>query len=172
MLLAKLKAGRRGHSVRRVLPSHASDSASRNWANSASGRIRCPPATTTRWKPPSTPTDQAADQRVAHQSSPERRRHRTFRQRLGKKHGIETLIDATLATPYQLAAAGRTAWITCLHSCTKYLGRTQRHARRGRHRLGREDRTGRKASRHDWARSTRRTTSTCCFAGSRPSSCA
>ncbi len=40
---------------------------------------------------------------------------------LGKKHGIETLIDATLATPYNLRP------LSCgvdyvIHSCTKYLG--------------------------------------------------
>jgi cystathionine gamma-synthase len=40
---------------------------------------------------------------------------------LGKKHGVETLIDATLATPYNVRPleAG-TDYV--LHSCTKYLG--------------------------------------------------
>lgn len=40
---------------------------------------------------------------------------------LGKKHGVDTLIDATLATPYNLRplAAGVDY---VLHSCTKYLG--------------------------------------------------
>jgi cystathionine gamma-synthase len=40
---------------------------------------------------------------------------------LGKKHGVETLIDATLATPYNVRplAAGVDY---VLHSCTKYLG--------------------------------------------------
>ncbi len=40
---------------------------------------------------------------------------------LGKKHGIETLIDATLATPYN--ARPLEYGVDCvLHSCTKYLG--------------------------------------------------
>lgn len=40
---------------------------------------------------------------------------------LGKKHGVETLIDATLATPYNLRPLD--AGIDyVLHSCTKYLG--------------------------------------------------
>ena len=40
---------------------------------------------------------------------------------LGRKHGVETLIDATLATPYNVRPleAG-TDYV--LHSCTKYLG--------------------------------------------------
>lgn len=40
---------------------------------------------------------------------------------LGKKHGVETLIDATLATPYNVRPL---EWGVdyVLHSCTKYLG--------------------------------------------------
>jgi cystathionine gamma-synthase len=40
---------------------------------------------------------------------------------LGKKHGVETLIDATLATPYNVRPLAY--GVDCvLHSCTKYLG--------------------------------------------------
>jgi len=40
---------------------------------------------------------------------------------LGKKHGVETLIDATLATPYNVRPLEY--GVDCvLHSCTKYLG--------------------------------------------------
>ena len=40
---------------------------------------------------------------------------------LGRKHGVETLIDATLATPYN--ARPLEYGVDCvLHSCTKYLG--------------------------------------------------
>jgi cystathionine gamma-synthase len=40
---------------------------------------------------------------------------------LGKRHGIETLIDATLATPYNLQPL-RAGIDYVLHSATKYLG--------------------------------------------------
>ena len=40
---------------------------------------------------------------------------------LGKKHGIETVIDATLATPYNLRPL-ETGVDYVLHSCTKYQG--------------------------------------------------
>ncbi len=40
---------------------------------------------------------------------------------LGKKHGVETLIDATLATPYNLRPLDAGVDYV-LHSCTKYLG--------------------------------------------------
>jgi cystathionine gamma-synthase len=40
---------------------------------------------------------------------------------LGKKHGVETLIDATLATPYNLRPLD-VGVDYVLHSCTKYLG--------------------------------------------------
>jgi cystathionine gamma-synthase len=40
---------------------------------------------------------------------------------LGKKHGVETLIDATLATPYNVRPLEAGADYV-LHSCTKYLG--------------------------------------------------
>lgn len=40
---------------------------------------------------------------------------------LGRKHGVETLIDATLATPYNVRPLEY--GVDCvLHSCTKYLG--------------------------------------------------
>ena len=40
---------------------------------------------------------------------------------LGKRHGVETLIDATLATPYNVRPLEY--GVDCvLHSCTKYLG--------------------------------------------------
>jgi cystathionine gamma-synthase len=40
---------------------------------------------------------------------------------MGKKHGVQTLIDATLATPYNVRPLGY--GVDCvLHSCTKYLG--------------------------------------------------
>jgi cystathionine gamma-synthase len=40
---------------------------------------------------------------------------------LGKKHGVETLVDATLATPYNVRPLEY--GVDCvLHSCTKYLG--------------------------------------------------
>jgi len=41
--------------------------------------------------------------------------------RLGKKHGVETLIDATLATPYNVRPLEYGVDYV-LHSCTKYLG--------------------------------------------------
>jgi len=40
---------------------------------------------------------------------------------LGKKHGVETLIDATLATPYNVRPL-EAGIDYVLHSCTKYLG--------------------------------------------------
>lgn len=40
---------------------------------------------------------------------------------LGKKHGVDTLIDATLATPYNLRPLDAGVDYV-LHSCTKYLG--------------------------------------------------
>ncbi len=40
---------------------------------------------------------------------------------LGRKHGVETLIDATLATPYNMRPL-QSGVDYVLHSCTKYLG--------------------------------------------------
>ena len=40
---------------------------------------------------------------------------------IGKKHGVETLIDATLATPYNLRPIDAGVDYV-IHSCTKYLG--------------------------------------------------
>ena len=62
-----------------------------------------------------------ADQRVADQPAPELHRPGTLRRRSASGHGVETLIDATLATPYNLRPIDAGVDYV-LHSCTKYLG--------------------------------------------------
>ena len=62
-----------------------------------------------------------AGQRIAHQSAFERGRHRAVCGALAKRHGVETLIDATLGTPYNIRPLGAGVDYV-LHSATKYLG--------------------------------------------------
>ena len=66
-----------------------------------------------------TPRTQAAGQRIADESASERRRSGAVRGHR-PRHGVETLIDATLGTPYNIRplAAGVDY---VLHSATKYL---------------------------------------------------
>ena len=89
---------------------------------------------------------------------------------IGKRHGVETLIDATLATPYNVQPI-EYGIDYVLHSATKYLaGHNDLLAGVIVGQQGR--RWNRSAScAASWARSTRRTTSICCSAGSRPSNC-
>ena len=88
-------------------------------AASAWSRGRCRPATTRRWKPPSRPRTQlliSESPTNPHLSVVDLERFVD----IGRRHGVETLIDATLGTPYNIRplAAGVDY---VLHSATKYL---------------------------------------------------
>ena len=76
---------------------------------------------------------------------------------IGQRHGVETLIDATLATPYNLRPI-EAGVDYVLHSATKYLGRAQRPAGRRHHRLEAASWSRSASCAASWARSTPRTT--------------
>ena len=83
---------------------------------------------------------------------------------IGRKHGVETLIDATLATPYNVRPlrVRRRLRAALGHQVP---GRPQRPAGRRAHRRGSRSWNRSASSAASWGRSTRRTTSTCCCAG-------
>ena len=83
---------------------------------------------------------------------------------LARRHGVETVIDATLATPYNVRPLDYGVDYV-VHSCTKYLAGHNDMLGGAVDRLGREDRAGPQAPRRDRHRSTARTTSTSCSAG-------
>ncbi len=79
---------------------------------------------------------------------------------LGTKHGVETLIDATLATPYNVRPHRRRHRLRAALG-HQVPGRPQRPAGRRDHRLAGKARSRSASCAASWAASTRRTISTC-----------